>query len=65
MAGVEINTSLSLVVSEAGLLAAGVWVVWWASKKKWNKNTQTKYSVWSQQEHVAPQLMVHFLFLYL
>ena len=60
---VEINTSPLLHVV-AGLLhvAAGVWVVLLASETKWNKNVQ-KHSVWSQQEHVAHQLTVHFFFL--
>ena len=31
--GLEINTSPRIVVSAAGLLAAGVWVVRWASEK--------------------------------
>ena len=52
------------MVLAAGLLAAGVWVVRWARDKNEIKICK-KHSVWSQHEHVAHQLTVHFFFLYL
>ena len=43
--GVEINTHPRLVVLAAGLLAAGVWIVRWASEKIMKSKICKKLSV--------------------